>query len=137
MLDHLILTLAQEDAPPIGIPTQGQPADGTPLTSQPDGTTRPAPQPGFPSSGIMFLLPAVLVIMIIFSMSSQRREKKKRDNMLAALKKGDKVQTIGGILGTTMEVRDEHVTLKIDENTNTRVKFSRSAIQSDLADKDE
>ena len=85
----------------------------------------------------MILLPAVLVIMIVFSMSSQRREKKKREKMLSSLKKGDKVQTIGGILATAIEVRDEDVILKIDENNNTRVKFSRSGIQSVLADKDE
>lgn len=137
MLDHLTLTLAQEDAPPIGMPTGGQPVDTESTTQQPAGSPDVAPrQPGFPPE-MMFILVAGLVIMIVFSMSSQRREKKKREQMLSSLKKGDKVQTIGGILGTTIEVRDEHVMLKIDENTNTRVKFSRSAVQSVLAEKDE
>jgi len=54
--------------------------------------------------------------------------------MLAALKKGDKVQTAGGILGTVVEVRDSEVVVKVDENANTRLRFARSAIQAVLDD---
>lgn len=136
MLTNLTLTLAQEDAPPSAPPTGQQPFDATSTTTQqPSGVPDPIAQPSVPP--LMYLIPAALVIMIIFSMSGQRREKKKREKMLTGIKKGDKVQTIGGVLGTTVEVRDEHVVLKIDENTNTRVKFARSAIQSVLPDKDD
>ena len=49
--------------------------------------------------------------------------------MLAAIKKGDKVMTIGGIHGTVMEVRGNQVTLKVDESSNTRMKFDLEAIR--------
>lgn len=137
MFDQLILTLAQEDAPP-SPPTSVQEQD--PVTQEPGGAPLPDVGPSRQRQGMepmIFVIFGALVVMIIFSMSGQRREKKKRQRMLGALKKGDKVQTIGGMLGAVVEVRDEHVMVKIDENTNTRVKFSRSAIQSVLQDKED
>ncbi len=48
--------------------------------------------------------------------------------MLEALKKGDKVITIGGIHGTVSNVKDDSVTIKVDDNCH--VEFNRSAIAS-------
>jgi preprotein translocase subunit YajC len=48
--------------------------------------------------------------------------------MLSALKKGDKVVTIGGIHGTIQTVREQSVIVKVDENT--KIEFSRSAVSS-------
>jgi preprotein translocase subunit YajC len=62
----------------------------------------------------------------------QRREKKRRAQMLDALKKGDRIQTIGGILGTVVEVREQEVVIKVDENNNTKLHFARAAIQTIL-----
>ena len=49
--------------------------------------------------------------------------------MLNELKKGDKITTIGGIVGTVIEVRDDEVTVKVDETNNIRMKFARWAIR--------
>jgi len=38
------------------------------------------------------------------------------------------VQTIGGILGTVIEAREGDVLLKVDESSNTKIRFARSAI---------
>ena len=64
----------------------------------------------------------------IFVFRSKRTQDKKRTDMLSALKRGDRVQTIGGILGTVVEARDADVLLKVDESSNTKIRFSRSAI---------
>ena len=48
--------------------------------------------------------------------------------MLDTLKKGDRVQTIGGVLGTVVEARDTDVLVKVDESSNTKIRFSRNAI---------
>ena len=48
--------------------------------------------------------------------------------MLDALKKGDKVITIGGIHGTVSNVKDDTVTVKVDDNC--RIEFNRTAIAS-------
>jgi preprotein translocase subunit YajC len=48
--------------------------------------------------------------------------------MLGSLKKGDKVVTIGGLHGTVVDLTEDRVTLKV--NDNTRLVFERSAINS-------
>lgn len=123
----------QDAAPPPA--TDGQ----RPIESQ-DGTTDgPATgdQPQSPFSGSFFIIIMLaLVAFWIFAMGGQRKEKKRRAAMLDALSKGDKVQTVGGIIGTVIEVRDSEVLVKIDENSNTRMRFARSAIQNVLTDEE-
>jgi preprotein translocase subunit YajC len=124
--------LAQEGPAPqpsgSGQTGQGQPG----ATQQPPAGTQPQGQGqgggGFPN--ILIILAVVLVGMWIFMITNQRKEKKKKQQMQQSLKKGAKVQTIGGVLGTVVEVRDEEVIVKVDENANTRMRFTRNAIQS-------
>ena len=59
---------------------------------------------------------------------SKKKQDKGRTDMLAQLKKGDEVQTIGGILGKVMDAREDRVLVKVDENSNTKIWFSRTAI---------
>ncbi len=42
------------------------------------------------------------------------------------------MQTIGGVIGSVVEVKPDYVVLKVDESSNTRITFSRSAIQQIL-----
>lgn len=58
----------------------------------------------------------------------QQKRTKARNAMLAAVKKGDKVTTIGGIHGSIVEITDDIVVLKV--NDTTRMTFERSAINS-------
>jgi preprotein translocase subunit YajC len=76
----------------------------------------------------MLPLMAVVLIFMVFSMNSKRRQERDRKKLIDDLKRGDRVQTIGGILGTVVDVRDGEVVLKVDESSNTKIKFSRSAI---------
>ena len=48
--------------------------------------------------------------------------------MLDALKKGDKIITIGGIHGTISSVHEKTVIVKVDDNC--KIEFNRSAISS-------
>lgn len=66
----------------------------------------------------------------------QRKEQRKRREMLSALKKNDRVITIGGIYGVVTNVHREadEVTLKIDESTNTKIRVSLNAIARVLGD---
>jgi preprotein translocase subunit YajC len=50
--------------------------------------------------------------------------------MLAAVKKGDRVATSGGIRGTVVSVRDDSVVLKVD--SQTKLEFSKSAVSQIL-----
>lgn len=78
------------------------------------------------------MLPMFLIMGLIFYfllIRPQSREKKKRAQMIDALKKNDRVLTIGGIVGTITAVRDDEITLKVDESSNTKITFSRASIQ--------
>ena len=131
--------LAQEDAPPAPpgtiAPQPSAPA-GTPgvhSTVQPGAQPLPtAPPPGSGWGQLIFFL-AIIAVMWFLLLGGQRREKKKREEMLTALKKGDYVQTIGGVLGTVMDVREHEVVLKVDENNNTKLRFAKSAVQTVLS----
>jgi len=97
------------------------------VVGAPTGT--PAAPPSGSGLGI-FLLPIAVLILFTFMMGgTQRKEKKRMAALMANLKKHDKVLTIGGMIGTVVDIRDDEVVLKIDENANTRVRFTRNAIQ--------
>ena len=108
------------------------------LTAQPDaaiGTDgQAAPASSLLGGGFLPIMLGMLVLMIVFSMFSGRKEKKRKKEMLASLKKHDMVQTIGGAIGSIVEVKPDPVILKVDENSNTRVTYARHAVASVLAE---
>ena len=81
---------------------------------------------------MLLLVGVVFLVMILMQVFAGRKEKKRREEMLGGLRRGDRVQTIGGMLGSVAEVRDDEVVLKVDESTNTKVRVVRSAIQNVL-----
>jgi preprotein translocase subunit YajC len=133
-LQTMTLTLAQGPPPPGGgappPPGGGQPSTGA-VPGGPGGGT----SGGDPFGGYLFpMLLLFLVMMILFTVLGQRRDKKKRQAMLGSVKKHDKVQTVGGVIGSIVEVKADTVVVKVDESTNTRITFARSSIQHVLGD---
>ena len=89
-----------------------------------------AQQPGG-GQAIMQMLILIVPIFVLFYFLLIRPQKKKeseRKAMVAALKKNDEVVTVGGIHGVITGLKDEEVTLKVDESTNVKLRMSRSAI---------
>jgi preprotein translocase subunit YajC len=79
-------------------------------------------------SGLVTFLPLVVIMVIFYVMlilPAQRRQKKTNE-MLGALKSGDKVLTSGGIYGTIVGLEEEAVQLRIADQV--KVKVARSAI---------
>ncbi len=94
---------------------------------------------GAAAGGSMFttLLTFAVIILIFYFLiiRPQRKRDKEAKAMLAAIKKGDKIVTIGGIRGTVAVVKDSTVIVKVDDNT--RIEFSKSAISTVLNKKEE
>ena len=67
-------------------------------------------------------------IFYFFLIRPQNKKQKEMEKMLAALKKGDKVVTIGGIHGVVSSTKEKTIILKVDDNT--KLEFNRSAIAS-------
>jgi preprotein translocase subunit YajC len=91
-----------------------------------------APDGGTATSGsfITTLIPFVLIIGIFYFLiiRPQNKKQKETQRMLEALKKGDRVVTVGGIHGVIQSVKESTVIVRVDDNT--KVEFSRSAVSS-------
>lgn len=94
-----------------------------------------------PPSGLQMLLqgpmiPILLMIVVFLWWTSRSRskERQKFEDMLNSLKRNDKIQTIGGILGTVVETRGNEVVVKVDETSNVKMRFNRSAIKEVIRD---
>jgi len=73
------------------------------------------------------LILGLVVLMWLMSRFKNTKDKTRLD-MLKQLKRGDRIQTIGGILGTVLRTEENRVEVKVDEANNTKMWFTRSAI---------
>lgn len=78
------------------------------------------------SSIIMFV--AIIAIFYFLIYRPQKKRDKEAKAMIASMKKGDKVVTIGGIHGTIVTVKDKTVVVKVDDSA--RIEFSKDAVSS-------
>jgi preprotein translocase subunit YajC len=85
-------------------------------------------QAGGTGAFLVQILPiaAIFLVFYFIVIAPANKQRKKTQQMLSALKKGDRVITQGGIYGTVQGVEAEVVYLKIADNV--KVKVSRSAI---------
>ena len=127
------LTATLASAPSGGFAVPGAGAGGAaPTTTGAPGAAgggTPPPPGGLGGNGMIFLMVGLLGFMLITTMFSGRKQKKQRAEMLGGLAKHDRVQTVGGMIGTIAEMRGDELVLKVDEGSNTRVRVARSAIQ--------
>ena len=86
---------------------------------------------------LMSVLPFGLIILIFyfFIIRPQNKKQKETEKMLSALKKGDKVVTVGGIHGVISSTKEKTVIVKVDDNA--KIEFSRNAIATVIVDKAE
>ena len=76
------------------------------------------------SSGIGQFIPLILIFVIFyfFLIRPQQKKVKEHKAMVESLKRGDKVITTGGIVGTVERVIDnEKVEVNISENVNVEI----------------
>jgi preprotein translocase subunit YajC len=77
----------------------------------------------------MMLLMFLPIVGLFWWMSrSQKKREQKRKDMLAAIKKGDKVVTIGGIHGEVTRLNEREAVLMVDKSKGIELRLSRSAI---------
>ncbi len=83
-------------------------------------------QPEQPSALASFLpLILLFVVMWLFFIRPKQKEMKQMDAMRKELKKGDKVMTAAGILGTVANIENNTVTIKTGTST---IDFEKAAI---------
>lgn len=88
-----------------------------------------------------YLFPAVMAVLLLYFImmaKPQPNSQKKPSELLANLKKNDRVVTAGGILGTVVNFRTdaEYVTIRIDDDTNARMQVLASSIVRVVSEED-
>jgi preprotein translocase subunit YajC len=88
-----------------------------------------APDAG--ASGILFqMAPLVLIFVVFWFLLIRPQQKKAKEHraMVAALKRGDRVVTTGGIYGQVSHVADDHLMVEIADGV--KIKVVRDAISA-------
>ncbi len=104
--------------------------DGSNAAATKDVATKSPPSP------IMQFLPLILifVVMYMFLFRGPKKKRQQHQKMVQSLRRNDKVRTIGGIIGTVIDVKDDEITLKVDESNNTKIRVTPGAISKTLLD---
>jgi len=97
-----------------------------------DGSLAAQAQPSLWSSLVPLLL-IMLIFYLLLILPAQRRQKKLQE-MLRALKAGDRVITQGGIYGTIVALEEQAVQLRITDQV--KIKVARAAIAQVLPEKE-
>ena len=72
----------------------------------------------------------IFIVFYFFIIGGNRRKEKERAALISSLARGDRVTTIGGIIGNVVDASGDEVVLKVDENNNTKIRITRSAVAS-------
>lgn len=88
-------------------------------------------------SGLAQLLPLVLIFVVFYFLMIRPQQKRMKEhrNMLEALRRGDKVVTSGGLIGTVAKViNDDEVSVEVGEDRESKIKVRvrRSMIAENL-----
>lgn len=86
-----------------------------------------------PMGMLVSLMPMILLIVVFYFIliRPQKKKEKETKNMLANLKVGDKITTIGGIVGTVARIKDEKIVVESGTNTEKQlIMMERWAVRS-------
>ena len=79
---------------------------------------------------LMSFAPLVFIFVIFYFLLIRPQQKRQQEvsKMIEGLKKGDRVVTSGGVIGTVTTLQSDYVVLKVGENDNTKMEVLKSAI---------
>lgn len=91
-----------------------------------------APADGQKSNPLMTFLPLVLIVVVFyfFFIRPQMKRTKEQKKFREAIKKGDKIITIGGIHGKIVEVQDTTFTIEVEGGVKLRIEKSAVAMDN-------
>lgn len=87
------------------------------------------------SSSIIMLIVMLAIMYAVLIIPQKKRDKKYR-SMIAALKVGDDIVTIGGIIGKISNIKDDTITIEVGAD-KTKLKMEKSSIKVVISSNDE
>jgi len=82
---------------------------------------------------IIFMIAMFVMFYYIVIMPAKKRQKSHQD-LVASIKEGDEIVSVGGIYGKIIRLRDDSVDVEVAPNV--RLKFDRRAIRRKAGDKE-
>jgi len=130
-----ILAQAGSNEGPTGITSERVSEENEAVTVVSDSNVPATTQkkPGLGGYSQFIFLGLMLVVFYFLLFRGPRKKQQEHKQMVQTLSKNDKVRTIGGIIGTVVNIKGDEVTLKVDESTNTKITIVASAIGKNLS----
>jgi len=127
--------IAQTDGnnAPSDILSQDVPLEGDATTTASGDPNAGSNEQGTRNPFPLWLFAPLIILMIFMFFRAPQKQKQQRKKLEQSLEKNDRVLTIGGIIGTIVDLKDDEITLKIDESNNTKIKIRRSAIGKNIS----
>ncbi len=79
---------------------------------------------------LMSFAPLLFIFVIFYFLLIRPQQKRQQElqKTIDSLKKGDKVITAGGVIGTITSFQDDYVVMKVGDNDATKMEVLKSAI---------
>jgi preprotein translocase subunit YajC len=115
---------------------QAQPMNqsGQPVVAVDSNAAAPVRQQNPFSQSLSWIFLIVIFAVMFLMLREPRRKQKQHEKMVQAIKKNDKVRTIGGIIGIVVDMKEDEIVLKVDESNNTKIRIVPSAIGKNLSE---
>jgi len=79
--------------------------------------------------GTIVMMLAMLAIFYFMLIRPENKRKKEAEQMRASVRKGDKITTIGGIVGTVVDVKENNIVIETSAD-QVRIEFAKWALSS-------
>ncbi len=77
----------------------------------------------------IMLLVAMVAIFYFLIIRPENKRKKQAEEMRSSLKKGERIITIGGVVGKVVQINEESIVIETSED-RVRMEFKKWAVQS-------
>jgi len=84
----------------------------------------------------LFILGGLFLLMYFFTIRPQIKQQKRHKAMVSGLKRGDKIVTSGGIVGTIVKVEDNDQYIQAEIAQNVKVRMLKSTVLQLLAEEE-
>jgi preprotein translocase subunit YajC len=133
MTEYLILAQAPGIEQSDGVSSEPVTSEQTQTISDSDPNLGAASKERQGFGNLIWIYAAIFLVFIFFAFRGPKKRQKEQQKMVNELQKNDRVRTIGGVLGTVVDINDNEITLKVDESNNTKIKILAGAISENLS----
>lgn len=78
---------------------------------------------------MLIMLAAVFAVFYFMMIRPEKKRKQEAEDLRNALKKGDNITTIGGIVGTIVAIKDDEITIETGEDL-VRIQLKKWAVMT-------